>query len=102
MVDMVRTILGATASRARPARDRRHNGNSIAFSQGRVFLLQVADVFVVQVHVDEGPQFAVIGKKMAAQVGVLSGEFPERFADVAGGDIHRVLFFSVLAQRSWY
>ena len=38
------------------------------------FLLEVADVFVVDVKIDEGAQFAVIGVEMLLQVGMLGDE----------------------------
>ena len=42
-----------------PARDRRHDADRVLVGHRRLFARQIADVFVVQVDVDEAPQLAV-------------------------------------------
>src|SRR5438270_7412441 len=78
----------------------RHYGNTIIILQRGRFLLQVADVFVVEVNVHKGAQLAVLGVEMAAQVGMPGNQAVEGLADIRGADVHRGLLVGVLAERS--
>ncbi len=64
----------------------------------RVFF-QIADVFVVQIHVDEAAQLAFVVKELLAQVGELRGQRAQHFADGRAGQLHRIVLVGVLAQR---
>src|ERR1700690_4542572 len=81
-----------------PSRNRRHYRNVITVFHRGCVLLQVADVFVVEVHVDEGAELAVVVIKMTAQVGVLGDESAEGLADGRAADVNSRLFPGVLAQ----
>ena len=61
--------------------------------------LQVTNVFVVQVHIHEGAEFAVVSIEMAAKVGVLSHKPGEGIAHSSSFDFYGRLLASVLAQR---
>ena len=60
--------------------------------------MEVADVFVVQVHVDEGAELAVVVIEVTAQVGVLGDESAKGFADGRAFDFNRGLLASILAK----
>ena len=55
----------------------------------RRVLAQVADVFVVQVDVDEAAQLAFVVEELLAQVGELRGQRAQHFADGGAGDAPR-------------
>ncbi len=76
--------------------DGRHDGNVITVFQGRRFLLQVADVFVVEIEVNEGAQFALVGVEVLAQVGMQRDERIHGFADGRSRNVHGRLFADVL------
>src|ERR1035437_4085349 len=62
-------------------------------------LAEVADVFVVEVDVDEAAQFAFIVEDLLAQIGVLGGERGEYFAHGGAGDGDGILLRGELTQR---
>ena len=68
---------------------------SPSFDRRRV-LVQVADVFVVQVDVDEAAQLAFIVEELLAQVGILRGQRGQHFADGGAGELDGIL----LARRT--
>jgi hypothetical protein len=80
----------------------RHNGDVITLLYGRVFLLQVANILVVQVHVHKSAELAIIGVEVAAQVRMLSDEAGKSLAHGSTLDLHRTLFAGVLPQWSGY
>src|SRR5882672_9470110 len=51
----------------RASGDRRHNRQAVAVVQRGRFLLQVADVFIVEVKINERAQLAFVGVEMLAQ-----------------------------------
>ena len=57
--------------RHRPAGDAGHDRDRVAILHRRRVLLHVADVFVVQIHVDEAAQLAFIVIEMAPEFRVL-------------------------------
>ena len=59
--------------RAAAARDRRDDADRVALAQRRLFLLQVADVFVVDVDVDEVTQLALLVVQVLLQLRVRGG-----------------------------
>src|SRR6266496_1716020 len=81
--------------------DGRHDGNTITVTHRSSVLLEVADVLVIHVHVDEGPQFTVIAIQMAAQVGVLGDEVGKGVGHSSRLHLHRSLLAGILAQRGW-
>ena len=68
------------------------------FHRSRV-LSQVADVFVVQIHVDEAAQLAFIVEELLAQIGMLRRQRGQYFAHRRAGQLNRVLLFGELPQR---
>ena len=64
-----------------------------------MIFVEVADVFVVDIHVDEAAQLAFVVEQVAAQVGVLGGQLVERFAHGGGIDFDGIVATGVLAQR---
>ncbi len=72
----------------RAAGDRRDDGERVGFFYRRIFLVvEVADVFVVEIDVDEGAQSSFIRVEMFAQLGELRGKGGERFGDGFRGDV---------------
>ena len=47
--------------------DGRNDADRIAILRWRIFLLQIANVFVVEIHVDEAADFSVIRVQMLVQ-----------------------------------
>src|SRR5262249_40516652 len=84
-----------------PAGDRRHDTHYVTVLGRRVLLRQVADVFVVDVHVHETAQLALVGKQVFAQVPKLAGQVPKRFAHRPGHKLRRVSLPCVNAQGGW-
>jgi hypothetical protein len=82
------------------SRDGRHNGNTITVFHRGGFLLEIANVLIVQVDVDEGAQLPVVGIKMTAQVGMLGDEIGKGGANGTSLNLNRRLLASILAQGS--
>src|SRR5262245_38790479 len=83
---------------ARAAGYRRDDADLVLLSDRGVFFLQVADVFVVDVDVDETAQLTVGVEEVFPQVRKLRGQFIERLADLRRFDRDRRLAPGVLAQ----
>lgn len=81
--------------------DGRHDGNTITVSHRSGFLLQVADILVIYINIDEGPEFTVIGIQMAAQVRVLGDEVGKGISYSSGLHVYGRLLAGVLAQGGW-
>src|ERR1700734_1144985 len=79
--------------------DRRHNRNVITFAHRSCFLLQVTDVFIVDIQVDESAQLAFVRVKMPPHIGMLRHQCIHGFSDRGRGNLHRGLFPNILAQR---
>ena len=58
---------------------------------GGLFFREVADVFIVQVEVDEGAELAVVREEVALELGVRAGELVEGGGDGGRVDLHRGL-----------
>jgi hypothetical protein len=80
------------------SRDGRHNRNTITVLYRRGFLLQIANVFVVEVNIHEGTELPVVRIKMTAQVRMLGNEVGKGGADSASLNLYCRLLASVLAQ----
>src|SRR5690348_13514502 len=72
-----------TTTGAGAAGDGGYNGEAVVIVHRGVFLMQVADVLVVEIKVDEGAQLALISIQVASQVRVLGGESQKRVAHTA-------------------
>jgi hypothetical protein len=92
------TIKNQQAAISSASGDGRHNGNTITVLHCGGVLLQIADIFIVEVDVYERPQFPVIGIEVAAQVRVLGHEVGKGLADGSGLYFNRRLLPGVLAQ----
>ena len=66
---------------ARPAGDRRDDAHRVARLERRLILLQIADVFVVDVDVDEAAQPAFVVEQMLLQPAEAAREIAEQLAD---------------------
>ena len=84
---------------ALPSCNRGHYGNVITVFYGGGVLLQIADVFIVQVDIDESAELAVVVIEMTSQVGVLGDKSRKGFSDSRTFDFNRRLFPSILPQR---
>src|SRR5215472_16749619 len=83
------------------AGDGGNDADGVAIFGGSVFFREIANVFVVDVDIDEAAQPAVLGEQVLAKVGVLRGEMAERFADGASAELGRVPLARVRAERGW-
>ena|SRR6185437_4250066 len=91
-------VLGATTG---SAGDRRHYRDVITVRDGGCVLLQVAYVFVVQVHIDERAQFTFLSIEVPAQFWMLGDQAAQGFPH--GGTLYfnRGLLAGILPQRGW-
>ena len=89
----------ALGGRATSAGDGRHDAQRVARLHRRLLLLQVADVFVVQVHVDEVPQLALVGVEVLLQSVVPRRQVGQQFADGGAADFHGFLLVGERPQR---
>ena len=91
--DLVVGKRGGCFGRARPRPTRRRCEGTIEIVSpsftGVASLLQVADVFVVQIHIDEAAQLAFVVENLLAQIGKLRGERAQHFAHGRAGDARR-------------
>lgn len=83
------------------ASDRRHDRDRIAVGDRGRFLLHITNVFVVEVNVHKGAQFAVFGVKVALQLRMLRDQSGQRFSDRARLHVNSSLLARVLAQWRW-
>src|SRR4029077_829607 len=83
------------------AGDRRHNADRIAVLGRRVFLLQVANILVIEVDIHEAANAAVIGVKVLAEIRVSSRKLFQGFADGSRIELHACLLARKLPQGSW-
>jgi hypothetical protein len=67
--------------------DGRDQQDAVAILDGTGFTAQEADVFVVEIHVEELPNLALIVAHVAAQVGKFGSEFVEGFRDSDGATV---------------
>src|SRR5215469_728833 len=66
---------------------------------GCFFFREVAEVFVVEVDVDEGAELAFAGEKLLLKLGKLGGQRCEDVGDGAAGDADRLGSAGVHAER---
>jgi hypothetical protein len=75
--------------------------NVITFLDGRGFLLQVADVFIVKVNIHKRAQLAVIGVQMPSQIGMLHRERIHGLGHGRAFNLNGGLLAHILPQRRW-
>jgi hypothetical protein len=73
-----------TTTGAGAASDGGHDGEAVVFVHRGAFLVQIADVFVIQINIHKGPQFAFVSIQVTPQVRVRRGERGKRLAHVLG------------------
>src|ERR1700732_4486871 len=88
----------AGASLKQSAGNRRDNADGVPIFSWRIFLGQVANVFVVHVHIHKAAQLAIFSEEMFAQVAKLAGQLSESFADSFGGNFSRIGLACIHAQ----
>jgi hypothetical protein len=71
----------------------------IAVADGRRFLLQIANILVVQINIHKRPQLAFIGIKMTTQIGMLRNQATQGLPDIAPLDLNSRLLARILPQR---
>src|SRR5713226_7265410 len=83
-------------------RNRRHNQKRVAIFHRRVGSVLVADVFVIEIHVDEIAERVLIVEKVPAQFGVRGREQIQSLSGSRGFDFDFGLPAGKLAQGGWY
>jgi hypothetical protein len=89
----------ALLDRPGPARHRRDDADRVAGLQRGLLAIEMADVLVVDVHVHEAAQAAVLVEQMAAQIAVLGDQPLENVSNGAPLDFHDVLLAGKRPQR---
>jgi hypothetical protein len=79
--------------------DGRNNCNRVGLLDQGSVLAQIANIFIVQINIHEGAEFAVLRIEMLAQIGMLSGKIAQGFAHGLGVDFDDGLLSSVRAER---
>ncbi len=82
------------------ASDRGHDTDNVVILKGSLVLLEIADVFVIQVDVNETADFPVFGKEVPAQVSVARRDPRKRLSYGLRLDFYRILLPRILPQRS--
>jgi len=80
--------------------DRRHDGNTITVLHRGGFFLQIAHIFVVEINIDKGAEFALVSVKMATEIRMLRDQAGQGVANASRLDLHGRLLAGILAQRS--
>ena len=80
------------------AGDRRNDADGVDRLDRRLFLLQIADVFVVDVDVDEAAQLALLVVQVRLQPTVLARQIGEQLADCRARGVNGVLLVGVRPQ----
>jgi hypothetical protein len=91
----------AWRSRLGAARNRRYDADNIVFLHGRLVLLEIADILIIQIDIHEAADLSFIGKEMPAQVAVLRSQAGQRLSHGFSLELYRILLPCVLAQWSW-
>src|SRR6516164_3705660 len=84
-----------------PAGNRRHDGKRVALFHSRLVLLEIANVFVVQIQVHEGAQLAFVAVQVLPQVRIGRSQYVQGLSDRGGLHIDRALLPGILAQWCW-
>jgi hypothetical protein len=86
-----------TTTGAGAASDGGHDGEAVVFVHRGAFLVQIADVFVVQINVHKGTQFALISIQVTPQIRVRRGQLRERLTYVLGLHVNARLLARILS-----
>ena len=77
----------------------RDDAQRVARLDGSLFTLQVPDVFVVQLHVDEVTQPAIVRIQVSSQPLVAVRQVRQQLANGAAADLNRLLLVGERAER---
>src|SRR5689334_9397785 len=78
--------------------DRGHDADGVAVFSRRVFLLQIANILVVEVNIHEAANAAILGIEVLAQVRIGSGKLFQGLANRSGIELHACLLARKLPQ----
>jgi len=70
-----------------------------AILRRRLFLAEIADIFVIQIHIHEAAQLPFVGKQMLAQLAEFNRQLAERFANGPRWKLRRIAFCRKYSQR---
>ena len=84
---------------SRATRNARNNGKRIRIVHRRRVLVHVADIFVVQIDIDETAQLAFVVVEMLLQIREARGQRGQHFADGLAGEIDGIVLVGELPQR---
>ena len=90
-----------TELRSAAAGNGRNDADGIAVFGRRVLFREIANIFIIHVHIDKAAQPAVLGKKVLTQVGILGRETAERLADRSGIELRGITLPGLRAKRRW-
>jgi hypothetical protein len=86
----------------RTAGDGGDDGELVICGNGsRFFFRKIAEVFVVEVDVDEGAELAIVAEELLLQRGVLGGEVGKDLSDCRTGNGYRLSSGGKGAERRW-
>ena len=88
---LARQLRRLVHGRIRPARHRRDDADGVARLERRLLAIEMADVLVVDVHVHEAAQLAVVVVQVAAEIAVFADQRLEQLANGAAVDFHDIL-----------
>src|SRR5713101_6595964 len=103
----VEFVFGSLTGRSRrrwvqsaSARNRRDEENAIAFLEGAGFPAEEADVFLVEIDIEELADLALVVANMAAESREAGSELVEGFRDGGGATVHSRRTLGEAAERS--
>src|SRR5260370_26918187 len=94
------SILGPVLA-SRSSRNRWNQQNAVTFLEGAGFAAEEADVFFVEVDVEELADLALIVADVAAEIGEARGEFVEGFGYCGRARVHFWCAVSEAAEGRW-
>src|SRR5579871_1697549 len=90
-----------TTGESATAGDGGDDADGVAVFGGSGLFGEVANVFVVDVDIDEAAQLSIFGEEVLAQIAELRCESAEGFANGAGADFGGVTLARVDPERRW-
>src|SRR5579871_2308648 len=90
-----------TTGRSAAAGDGGDDADGVAVFGGSGFLREVANVFVVDVDIDEAAELTVFSEEVLLQIAKLRCESAQCFADGRGADFGGVALAGVDPERGW-
>src|SRR5437867_423091 len=82
-----------------PTRDGRNDADGVAGRDRGLLFLQVANVLVIQIHIDEASQLALLVVEMRLETRMLPRQVREQLADGCTVGFHRLLLIRVRPER---